>query len=148
MATPVSDDKMMYSHRESHNDKMPAEDPIVDSKAYLHGSFSSASPGGVPTAKRQPPPYVRSLSPEERAFVEKKLVRKIDLRLIPMIIIMYVMNYLDRNNIAAARLGGLEEDLNLVGNQYQTSVSILFVGYVLMQVNTKTEKEFFLCSIH
>lgn len=44
------------------------------------------------------------------------------------------MNYLDRNNIAAARLGGLEEDLNLVGNQYQTAVSILFVGYVLMQI--------------
>ena len=51
-----------------------------------------------------------------------------------MIIIMYIMNYLDRNNIAAARLGGLEEDLNLIGNQYQTAVSILFVGYVLMQI--------------
>lgn len=43
------------------------------------------------------------------------------------------MNYLDRNNIAAARLAGLETDLNMTSTQYQTSVSILFVGYLLMQ---------------
>ena len=35
-----------------------------------------------------------------------------------------------RNNYAAARLQGLEEDLNLNGDQYQTGLSILFVGYV------------------
>lgn len=47
---------------------------------------------------------------------------------------MYVMNYLDRNNIAAARLAGLEEELNLSSTQYLTALSILFVGYLLMQV--------------
>lgn len=59
--------------------------------------------------------------------------KKIDLRLMPMMVLMYIMNYLDRNNIAAARLAGLEEDLRLTSTQYQTSVSILFVGYILMQ---------------
>jgi MFS family permease len=39
-----------------------------------------------------------------------------------------------RNNYDAARLQGLEEDLGLVGNQYQVGLSILFVGYILMQV--------------
>lgn len=42
--------------------------------------------------------------------------------------------YRDRNNYAAARLQGLEKDLNLRGDQYQLGLSILFVGYVLMQV--------------
>ncbi len=133
MATTIAHDKMMYSLRESNDGKMPSEEEATDPKAYLHGSFSSPY-AGPHSAKRQPPPYVRSLSPEERGHVEKSLVRKIDFRLIPMIIIMYIMNYLDRNNIAAARLGGLEEDLKLIGNQYQTAVSILFVGYVLMQI--------------
>lgn len=41
------------------------------------------------------------------------------MRLMPMVVIMYIMNYLDRNNIAAARLGGLEEDLGLKGTEYQ-----------------------------
>jgi MFS family permease len=40
---------------------------------------------------------------------------------------------LDRNNIASARLAGLETDLKLTSSQYETSVSILFVGYLLMQ---------------
>lgn len=50
-----------------------------------------------------------------------------------MIVIMYILNYLDRNNIAAAKLAGLIEDLHLTGDQFNTSVSILFVGYLLMQ---------------
>ena len=39
-----------------------------------------------------------------------------------------------RNNYAAARLQGLEKDLHLKGDQYQTGLSVLFVGYILMQV--------------
>ena len=37
-------------------------------------------------------------------------------------------NYLDRNAIAQARLNDLEEDLGLVGSEYNTCISILFVG--------------------
>lgn len=37
-----------------------------------------------------------------------------------------------RNNYAAAKLQGLEEDLSLNDQQYQTGLSILFVGYILM----------------
>lgn len=47
---------------------------------------------------------------------------------------VYLMNYIDRNNYAAAKLQGLEKDLGLVGSEYQVGLSILFVGYVLMQV--------------
>ncbi|KAG9705521.1 hypothetical protein KCU73_g17890, partial [Aureobasidium melanogenum] len=49
-------------------------------------------------------------------------------------VLMYILNYLDRNNIASARLAGLETDLALTSSQYETSVSILFVGYLLMQI--------------
>ena len=65
---------------------------------------------------------------------EIKLVRKLDWYIMPMLWLMYWLNYLDRNAIALARLNDLEEDLNLVGSQYQTCVSILFVGYILGQV--------------
>lgn len=44
------------------------------------------------------------------------------------------MNYLDRNNMAAARLKGLEEDLSLTSTEYSTCLSILYVGYIIMQV--------------
>ena len=68
-----------------------------------------------------PPELVAAMSPERRVEAENQLRRKIDYRLMPMVVIMYIMNYLDRNNIAAARLGGLEEDLGLKGTEYQVS---------------------------
>jgi hypothetical protein len=77
------------------------------------------------TTHRLPPVGIRNLSPEESLALEKRLRRKIDLRLMPMLILMYILNYLDRNNIAAARLAGLEDELKLTGTQYQ--VRILFL---------------------
>lgn len=65
---------------------------------------------------------------------EKKLVRKLDLWIMPTLWAMYWLNFLDRNAIALARLDGLEKELGLTGSQYATCVSILFVGYILAQV--------------
>ncbi|KAG9250702.1 major facilitator superfamily domain-containing protein [Emericellopsis atlantica] len=74
-----------------------------------------------------------SMDPARRVAVEKSLKRKLDARC-SLFVLIYIMNYLDRNNIAAARLKGLQEDLNLDYNQYATCLSILYVGYILMQV--------------
>ncbi|RDW68938.1 putative MFS transporter [Aspergillus mulundensis] len=77
--------------------------------------------------------HVASLSPEE-LVIERKLRKRIDAIVMPLVILVYLMNYIDRNNYPAAKLQGLPEDLGLVGDQYQIGLSILFVGYVLMQV--------------
>lgn len=77
--------------------------------------------------------HLATLTADELA-VEKKLRRKIDSLIMPLVMLVYLMNYIDRNNYAAARLQGLEEDLNLQGQEYQVGLSILFVGYTLMQV--------------
>jgi hypothetical protein len=74
----------------------------------------------------QPPELVRTMTPDERKRAEKALVRKIDLRLLPMIVLMYIMNYLDRNNIAAAKLAGLQAELNLSSIQYSVS-ALLYI---------------------
>ncbi|CCT61143.1 hypothetical protein IAQ61_005038 [Plenodomus lingam] len=92
-----------------------------------------ASPGQS-NGKLVAPPLVAAMTAERRAEAEAKMRRKIDIRLLPMVILMYIMNYLDRNNIAAVRLAGLQDELNLSSVQYQTTVSILFVGYILMQI--------------
>lgn len=88
------------------------------------------------------PDLIACLSGEERDKLERHLRRKIDFRLLPMVICMYILNYIDRyvsvqylgktvyaklnragrNNIAAARLAGLEEDLNLNASGTQFSV--------------------------
>lgn len=65
---------------------------------------------------------------------EIALVKRLDLFIMPTLWAMYWLNYLDRNAIALARLDDLEEDLGLTSAQYQTCVSILFVGYILGQI--------------
>ncbi|KAH6962462.1 major facilitator superfamily domain-containing protein [Ilyonectria sp. MPI-CAGE-AT-0026] len=72
----------------------------------------------------------------DRARKEKALLRRVDSRMMPLMMILYVLNYLDRNNIATARLGNFEKDIGLVGQQYNTIISIFFVGYILTQVPT------------
>ena len=43
-------------------------------------------------------------------------------------------NYLDRNSLTTARDNGLVRDLGLQDKQYQTALSILYVGYITFQI--------------
>lgn len=65
---------------------------------------------------------------------EIALVRKLDMRIMPALFCMYFLNKLDQNAIANARLNGLEKHLKLKGSQYNTCISILYVGYLLAQI--------------
>lgn len=117
----------------SGNEVSTAKEDVV----YLESTASDGKHEKSGLSPLEAPDLVKHLSPDERARLERILVRKIDIRLLPAIIIMYILNYLDRNNIATARLAGnpgLQVDLNMSNTQYQTAVSILFVGYILMQV--------------
>ncbi|KAL1601694.1 hypothetical protein SLS60_006609 [Paraconiothyrium brasiliense] len=67
-------------------------------------------------------------------IAEAKLVRKLDLYIIPVVMLLYLFSFLDRVNIGNARLYGLEEDLGLNSTQWQTAISILFVTYILSEV--------------
>lgn len=63
----------------------------------------------------------------------KKLLRLVDWHLIPLLGAIYFMSFLDKNNLAQAKLAGLEKDFGLVGVDFNTATSIYFVGYILFQ---------------
>ncbi|KAL0961157.1 hypothetical protein HGRIS_006129 [Hohenbuehelia grisea] len=65
---------------------------------------------------------------------DRKLVRKIDLRLIPILTLLYLLSFLDRTNIGNARIIGLAADLNLSPPGYNTSLALYFVAYVIFEV--------------
>ncbi|KAG1746412.1 major facilitator superfamily domain-containing protein [Suillus lakei] len=78
--------------------------------------------------------YASSSEPSPaRDDLERRLVRKIDLRM-SVVLLLYALNYIDRSNIASARLGGFEKDLHLQGNQFATVLSIIYVGFIIMQL--------------
>lgn len=52
----------------------------------------------------------------------------------PMLWCLIVLNYLDRNALASARVQGIEKDLHMQGNDFNVAISVLFVGYILGQI--------------
>ncbi|RAK80801.1 MFS general substrate transporter [Aspergillus fijiensis CBS 313.89] len=76
----------------------------------------------------------RGYDPEFARKTEGELLKKIDRRILPLVLLIYLFNYLDRNSITQARVYGLQEDTHLEGAEYQTVISIFSVGYILMQV--------------
>jgi hypothetical protein len=47
------------------------------------------------------------MSPEEKAALDKKLLLKLDFRLIPWLSLLYLLSFLDRTNIGNAKLQGV-----------------------------------------
>ncbi|KAM0704374.1 hypothetical protein Q7P35_008608 [Cladosporium inversicolor] len=66
--------------------------------------------------------------------VEKKVVRRLDMTILPMLWVLYLSNYLDRTNIAQARLNDFDQNLNLGPQGYNTAVALLTVGYMIGQL--------------
>jgi hypothetical protein len=117
----------------------------VDEVIMVEDKSGSASVSSVHSPAL--PEILQKYSSTELAALEKKLVRKMDFRLIPILVFMFLLNVshkygrailtfqiLDRNSIANARLGGLEADLKLHGVQYQTALSVLWAGYISMMM--------------
>ncbi|KAK2757234.1 hypothetical protein FQN54_004748 [Arachnomyces sp. PD_36] len=87
-------------------------------------------------------------TPEE----EKKLLRSIDMILMPTIFIMYLLSYMDRTNIGNAKIAGMEDDLNMSSGQYSICLVVFFIGYVVFEVPSnmvlsKTRPSIFLPAI-
>ena len=62
---------------------------------------------------------------------EKQLVLKFDVRILPVLALMYLANALDKGNLGNAKTNGLEHDLGFKDGQYNTILSVFFVPYVL-----------------
>ncbi|KAK5323449.1 hypothetical protein LTR93_005503 [Exophiala xenobiotica] len=63
----------------------------------------------------------------------KRIIRKLDLRLVLTLAILYVWAFIDRGNLANANIAGMGADLGLVGNnRYSILAMIFFVGYILI----------------
>ncbi|OCF61388.1 nicotinamide mononucleotide permease [Kwoniella mangroviensis CBS 10435] len=82
----------------------------------------------------QVPESLRGLSEDEIAKIDKAATRKIDILLMPTLVALYILNYLDRQNISSAKIAGISKDLGLTTTDYNTAVSVLFAGYVSLQV--------------
>ncbi|KAH8162179.1 hypothetical protein CIB48_g6072 [Xylaria polymorpha] len=64
----------------------------------------------------------------------RRILRKVDYRLIPMLTLLYVLAFLDRGNIGNAKVAGMNEDLGLTGTQYNIALTVFFFPYAFFEV--------------
>ncbi|KAL8902138.1 MAG: hypothetical protein Q9207_004857 [Kuettlingeria erythrocarpa] len=76
----------------------------------------------------------------------KKVVRKVDIRLIPLCGLMYCVSLLDRTNLSNAAIAGMTKELNLRTknpDRYSVITLVFFITYVIAQPPTTILTRFF-----
>lgn len=75
-----------------------------------------------------------SLSPDPTIMSQLtsvRISRRVDLRLLPILGIMYSISLIDRTNLGLAFVAGMDEDLGLhIGSRYTIIVMVFFVAYM------------------
>ncbi|KFY64761.1 hypothetical protein V496_03048 [Pseudogymnoascus sp. VKM F-4515 (FW-2607)] len=65
---------------------------------------------------------------------EAKTLRKMDIRLIPVLTVLYLLSFLDRGNIGNANIQGLSVDLGLSGAEYNLCLTVFFFTYCFFEI--------------
>lgn len=68
--------------------------------------------------------------PIDRA-AERRLLRKLDLRVLPVLWLLYLVNFIDRANIGNAKIAGMEKELKLIGQRFNICVWVFNLGYLV-----------------
>lgn len=87
----------------------------------------SLDKGGVLEAAALP-----QMTREER-LLDKKVLRKIDLLILPLCTLNYFFSSMDRGDVGNAKLAGFQTDNHLSNVEFSTVVSLFYVGYIIFQ---------------
>jgi len=77
---------------------------------------------------------VKSLEAAHPAPKEDIVFRKVSLRLLPFLFLLYVVNLIDRTNIGIARLQMVDRQKILDEDAYSLGAGIFYIGYLLFEV--------------
>ncbi|KAL8933976.1 MAG: hypothetical protein Q9216_006129 [Gyalolechia sp. 2 TL-2023] len=66
----------------------------------------------------------------------KRLLKRIDLHLMPLLCVIYGLNYLDKTTLSYASVMNIKEDINLIGDDYQWLGSMFYFGYLAWEYPT------------
>ncbi|KAK2808957.1 hypothetical protein FQN50_004231 [Emmonsiellopsis sp. PD_5] len=97
-----------------------------DEKNITTGPITSIQDSGCIEKNEESLPHI---DPAE----EKKLMRKVDLFITPVIMIVYLCCFLDRSNIGNVKIAGMPEDIRASNQEFSTAVSIFYATYVTFE---------------
>jgi hypothetical protein len=92
--------------------------------------------------KKDEPTHVESAPPQGYRYVqvdqavEKRVVRKLDWNLMPLVVALYLLSFLDRSNIGNAQTAGLSSgkgSIHETDAQYQWLLTLFYIPYILFE---------------
>ncbi|KAI5457516.1 major facilitator superfamily domain-containing protein [Mariannaea sp. PMI_226] len=95
-------------------------------QSVIHLDRTNVEHGGKPKEAVEEPDFSH--------IDEAKALRKMDVRLLPVLAILYLLSFLDRGNIGNANIQGLSADLGLSGNQYNICLTAFFFTYSFFEI--------------
>ncbi|KAL2827163.1 major facilitator superfamily domain-containing protein [Aspergillus cavernicola] len=99
----------------------------------LHGTDSEKQAPPYANESHTALPQMHSPRISIDPMLEARVVRKLDWRVPTLLGFLYLLALLDRSNIGNARIAGMEEDLNIQGNQYSWLLTIFYISYTLFE---------------
>jgi len=63
--------------------------------------------------------------------LERRVRRKLDWNIVPLVFVLYMLSVLDRSNVGNARIAGMSTDLDLVGNRYDWLLTIFYIPCII-----------------
>ncbi|KAA1064896.1 hypothetical protein PGT21_018741 [Puccinia graminis f. sp. tritici] len=108
-------------------DKKHPDDPQSDPTPVSSGSGLSSDVNQVLLREED-------LSPNRSKKDEKRAILKLDLIVLPLIVMFYFFSSLDRSNIGNARVAGLQTALKLSDHQYSVALTSTFITYVVRHI--------------
>jgi len=72
--------------------------------------------------------------PQEVSDYERKLLWKLDLRILPILSCLFVIMLIDRVNIGNVKIEGILKDLRMEGNDYNMSLVVYTVPFILFEL--------------
>jgi len=86
--------------------------------------------------KRRDSPTVleNNLDDVEEKRIKRRLLLKLDLRILPILALLFLMSFLDRTNIGNASTLGLKRDLDLSDHQYSVALIVYYLFYIVSEV--------------
>jgi len=104
----------------------------TEQKRYYDGGYSGEVENGV---YNQPPFHPATDEYQHDSHKAKALIRKIDRRLLPILGALYSIALIDRINVSAARVAGMDADLGLsIGNRYTVALVVFFIPYFIFEL--------------
>jgi predicted permease len=71
---------------------------------------------------------------QSRSAYERRLLLKLDFRIIPILYCLLVIMLIDRANIGNVRIEGILEDLKMKGNDYNVAILVYTVPFMLFEL--------------